>query len=142
MFKIGKIKKIENDKITIKVVEHEQCSAKKGKTIYKEIKSLSFEIKADKYSFVFVMEKDLKTLLDIPMNKSIDFSEYLFHGETFFDINKKESFMDPPMDIRIYRYLENSYEITIHFDTSKLNSDIDYSGFIQFDFDLNNFLDK
>ena len=46
------------------------------------------------------------------------------------------------MEITIYRYLENSYEITVHFDTSELNSTIDFSGFLQVSFDLNDYLNK
>ena len=142
MFKIGKIKKLENEEVIIKVIEHERSSTRNGKHTYVTVKSLAFRIVAGEYSFIFVMNKDLKQLLDMPMNETIDFSPYLFTGETFFDIGDKSSFMDPPMDIKINRYLDNCYEITVHFDTSEINSITDYSGFIQFDFDLDNFLEK
>ena len=142
MFKVGQIKSVPNEKVIIKPFEHEQGSFKNGKTVYKKIKSLEFEVYGDNYSFKFMMKSDLKKLLDMPMGENIDFQEYLFTGETFFDIDNKESFMDPTMDIKIYRYLENSYEITVHFDTGEINSTTDYTGIVQFDFDLNDFLNK
>lgn len=142
MFKVGKIKQLPNEKVKIKKVKHEVVHFEKGKKNSKDIEVLSFAVYSDDYSFEFMMKDSLNSLLDIPMGESIDFKDYLFMGETFFNIKDKSSYMDPSMDIRIYRYLESSYEITIHFDTNELNSMVDYSGFVQFSFDLNDYLDK
>lgn len=142
MFKIGKIKQISNEKVIIKPSSFEKGSFKDGKATYSTVKNLCFEIKGDDYSFSFELSKSIDDLLNIPMSEKIDFKDYLFHGETFFTVKGEESYMDPEMDIEIYRYLENSFEITIHFISEGLNAKEEYSGYIQFDFDLNNFLDK
>ena len=142
MFKVGKIKQDLNEKVTIKPVEYEKAHFEDGKSKYETIKTLAFKITSDNYSFEFMMNKELTSLLDIPMNEQVDFNEYLFTGETFFNVKDKPSYMDPNMEITIYRYLENSYEITVHFDTSELNSTIDFSGFLQVSFDLNDYLNK
>ncbi len=142
MFKVGKIKQIPNEKVIIKPVEYEAGHFKNGKANYETIRTLTFKITGDDYSFVFMMKKELTSLLDIPMNEYIDFKEYLFGGETFFNIKNEPSYMDPDMDIKIYRYLENSYEIIIHCYPYESDNIMNYSGFIQFSFDLNEFLDK
>lgn len=142
MFKVGKIKQISNEEVIIKPSSFEKGNFNDGKATYSTVKTLDFEIKGDDYSFSFELSKSIDDLLNIPMGEKTDFKDYLFQGETFFTVNGEKSYMDPDMDIKIYRYLENSYEITIHFNSDELNIKEEYSGYIQFDFDLNDFLDK
>ena len=142
MFKVGEIKQVSNEKVIIKPVEYEKGHFENGKTNYEMIRTLTFKITGDDYSFEFMMRKELTSLLDIPMNEQVDFKDYLFMGETFFNVKNETSCIDPDMDIKIYRYLENSYEITIHCYPYESDSTMNYSGFIQFSFDLNEFLDS
>ncbi len=140
MFKVGKIKQISNEKVVIKPSYIEKGSFRNGKTTYTKINTLSFEVSGDNYAFSFETSKANEELLKIPMNEAVDFKEYLFQGEIFFSINDDKTYMDPDMSIKIYRYLENRFEITIHFNTEEYNPEEEYSGLIQFSFDLDDYL--
>ena len=50
--------------------------------------------------------------------------------------------IDNNIDISIFRYAGNSFEITIKLSAEELNPTEEYSGIIVFDFDLDNYLDK
>ena len=140
MFKVGKIKQISNEKVEIKPSYINKGSFRDGKTTYTKINTLSFEISGDDYSFTFETNKDNEELLKIPMREVVDFKDYIFIGETFFNIYGDTNYMDPDMKIIIYRYLENRFEITIHFNTEEYNPEEEYSGIIQFSFDLDDYL--
>ena len=141
MFKVGEIKQVSNEEIVIKKTKHENGHFENGKVRYTEIESLNFKILSDDYSFEFSLKEPIDSLLDIPMNEKVDLKEKLFIGETFFNINDKENYIDPYFDITIYRYLDNKFEISIVFLSDELEK-ANYSGSIIFDFDLNNYLDK
>ena len=57
MFKVGKIKQLPNEEVIIKKVKHEAAHFEKGKSIYKDIESLSFAVYSDNYSFKFQINK-------------------------------------------------------------------------------------
>lgn len=140
MFKVGKIKQISNEKVEINPSYINKCSFRDGKAIYTKINTLIFEISGDDYSFTFETDKDNEELLKIPMREVVDFKDYIFIGETFFNIYGDTNYMDPDIKIIIYRYLENRFEITIHFNTEEYNPEEEYSGIIQFSFDLDDYL--
>lgn len=140
MFKVGKIKQVKNEKVLIKQSSYEKGSFKDGKTMYAKVETLSFEITGDDYTFSFDMSTPIKELLKIPMGEKVDFKKYLFQGETFFNTDGEKGYIDPDMKIIIYRYLENSFEITIHFNTEEWNKEEEYSGLIQFSFNLDDYL--
>ena len=142
MFKVGKIKQVTNEKVNIKLRTIEKGSFKGNKTTYKKIKVLSFDITSDEYSFFFEMGKEIEKLLEIPMEEKVDFKDYIVSGDMFDDHKNKKVFIDNNIDISIFRYAGNSFEITIKLSAEELNPTEEYSGIIVFDFDLDNYLDK
>ena len=84
MFKIAKLEKVNNEKVSINLITYEQSKYENGKKILTEIvKTLSFDISGDNYSFGFDLNCKLEELLELPMNETIDFKDYILDGETF-----------------------------------------------------------
>lgn len=141
MFKIGKLEKVKNEELTIDVVAGTRgyFDKEKKKSIWEEYKTLSFDISGDNYSFGFELNCELEKLLEIPMEKTIDFKDYIFPGETWLNI-KDLNGIEPEMDISIIRYLNNKFLITIYFYTEYSYDGDTYSGMIEIDFNLDNYL--
>ena len=136
MFKVAKLEKVENEKVNITMTSPEVEYFENGKKISSEIyNTLSFDITGDGYSFGFDLDCKLEKLLEIPMNETIDFKDYIYRGETFF--NNQE----PEMQITIHRYLKNKYIVSIFFYTDSIEDD-QYSGIIEFNFNLDDYLKK
>ena len=138
MFKIGRIDQVNSEEVTIELKEFDRGSYRNGKTTYTKVETLSFLITGNDYSFSFMLNCHLEKLLEIPMNQMLDFKSYLFHGETLLNRNIIE---DEDFDIKIYKYLENEYEITIHFCTNEEHRK-NYAGVIVFDFNLDKYLNE
>ena len=85
------------------------------------------------YSFKFNLNCKLEKLLEIPLNETINFINYISIGDTLLS-----NIIDPEINVTITRYLENKFIIFLTFYTA-YNED-NYSGMIEFDFDLNNYL--
>lgn len=140
MFKIAKLDNVKNEVLTITPVTEERHGYKDGKKDYDEVfKTLSFDISGDNYSFSFDLNCRLEKLLEIPMSETIDFNEYVFGGETWLNVNGLNG-VEPNMSIKITRYLKNKFIINILFNTDYSYDNNDYSGMIEFDFNLDDYL--
>ena len=85
------------------------------------------------------MQSYKEKLLEIPFSETIDFSKYIIQGETWLNI-KDFNGIEPEVDIKITRYLKNKFAIYIKFYTALSDDDNDYSGVIEFSFDLDDYL--
>ena len=140
MFKIAKLEKVNNEKVSINLITYEQSKYENGEKILTEIvKTLSFDISGDNYSFGFDLNCKLEKLLELPMNEIIDFKDYIFDGETWFNV-KDLNGVEPVMDIKITRYLKNRFIIFLTFYTDYSYDENDYSGMIEFTFNLDDYL--
>lgn len=140
MFKIAKLEKVNNEKVSINLITYEQSKYENGKKILTEIvKTLSFDISGDNYSFGFDLNCKLEKLLELPMNEIIDFKDYIFDGETWFNV-KDLNGIEPLMDIKITRYLKNKFIIFLTFFTDYSYDENDYSGMVEFTFNLDDYL--
>lgn len=140
MFKIAKLEKVNNEKVSINLITYEQSKYENGKKILTEIvKTLSFDISGDNYSFGFDLNCKLEKLLELPMNEIIDFKDYIFDGETWFNV-KNLNGIEPLMDIKITRYLKNKFIIFLTFFTDYSYDENDYSGMAEFTFNLDDYL--
>lgn len=139
MFKIAKLEKIDNEIVDIGFVTQQRCAYDNGlKVLEESFETLSFEISGDVYSLSFALNCRLEKLLEIPMSKAIDFKNYIFHGETCLNV-KGMNGIEPEMDIKITKYLNNKFIIFLTFYTDCGNDN--YSGVIEFTFDLDDYLD-
>jgi len=103
MFKIAKLKNVNNENVTINYYTLRKCSTELGKKVKDEtFKTLTFDVSGDDYSFCFALNCKLEKLLEIPMNETIDFKDYIFGGETWLNVRGLNG-VDPEMDIRIIR---------------------------------------
>lgn len=140
MFKIAKLEKVNNEKVSINLITYEQSKYENGEKILTEIvKTLSFDISGDNYSFGFDLNCKLEKLLELPMNEIIDFKDYIFDGETWFNV-KDLNGIEPLMDIKITRYLKNKFIIFLTFFTYYSYDENDYSGMAEFTFNLDDYL--
>lgn len=140
MFKIAKLEKVNNEKVSINLITYEQSKYENGEKILTEIvKTLSFDISGDNYSFGFDLNCKLEKLLELPMNEIIDFKDYIFDGETWFNV-KDLNGIEPLMDIKITRYLKNKFIIFLTFFTDYSYDENDYSGMAEFTFNLDEYL--
>ncbi len=140
MFKIAKLEKVNNEKVSINLITYEQSKYENGKKILTEIvKTLSFDISGDNYSFGFDLNCKLEELLELPMNETIDFKDYILDGETWFNV-KNLNGIEPLMDIKITRYLKNKFIIFLTFFTDYSYDENDYSGMAEFTFNFDDYL--
>ena len=140
MFKIGKLEDTNNEKVDISLFNQEKTYFKEGKKDRTEIfKSLSFKITADNYSIGFDLNCKLEDLYEIPMHETIDFKKYILSGETFFQIEKTNG-IEPEINIKVTRYTESDFIVYLTFSTDR--RDYYYSGIIEFEFDLNDYINK
>lgn len=139
MFKMAKLEKVENEKITINYVTQQHCSYESGKKIKETFKTLSFDISGIDYSFSFDLNCKLEKLLEIPMNETIDFKDYIFDGETWLNVKELKG-IEPEINIKITRYLKNRFIIFLTFYTDYSYDENDYSGIIEFSFNLDDYL--
>ena len=140
MFKIGKLEDINNEKVDISLFNQEKTYFKEGKKDRTEaFKSLSFKVSAEDYSIGFDLNCKLEDLYKIPMHETIDFKKYILSGETFFRIKKDDS-IEPEMNIKVTRYTESNFIVYLTFSTDRRN--YYYSGIIEFEFDLNDYINK
>lgn len=140
MFKIAKLEKVNNEKVSINLITYEQSKYENGEKILTEIvKTLSFDISGDNYSFGFDLNCKPEELLELPMNEIIDFKDYIFDGETWFNV-KDLNGIEPLMDIKITRYLKNKFIIFLTFFTDYSYDENDYSGMAEFTFNLDDYL--
>ena len=141
MFKIAKLEDLKNENVSIDLITYEQSKYENGKkTLIEIVKTLSFDISVDNYSFGFDLKCKLEKLLEIPMNETIDFKDYVFEGETWFNVNGLNG-VEPEMDIKITRYLKNKFIIFLTFYTDYSYDKNDYSGIIEFTFNLDDYLE-
>lgn len=140
MFKIAKLEKVNNEKVSINLITYEQSKYENGEKILTEIvKTLSFDISGDNYSFGFDLNCKLEELLELPMNEIINFKDYIFDGETWFNV-KDLNGIEPLMDIKITRYLKNKFIIFLTFFTDYSYDENDYYGMGEFTFNLDDYL--
>lgn len=146
MFKIAKLENVNNEVVTIDFITQSHCQYDNGKKIKEEsFKTLSFDISGNDYSLSFDLNCKLEKLLEIPMNETIDFNDYIFDGETWLNgLNIKGIDIDKSqMDIKITRYLKNRFIVLLTFYTDYLSYDDEvYSGMIEFAFNLDDYLEK
>ena len=140
MFKIAKLKKVNNEKVGINVTTLEKTQYKNGKKESFKFNTLTFDISQDNYQFCFNLNCKLEKLLEIPMNETIDFKDYIFYSGTLFNVRGLEGFLEPEMNIKITRYLKNNFIIFLTFYTDYSYDENDYSGMIEFTFNLDDYL--
>ena len=81
MFKIAKLEKVNNEKVIINLATQEQGQYENGKKVsFEKFNTLTFDVSGDDYSFGFDLNCKLEKLLEIPMNETIDFKDYIFGG--------------------------------------------------------------
>lgn len=144
MFKIAKLENVDNEKIAIDCVTRQICSYKEGKKVKDEtFKTLSFDVSGDDYSLSFELNCKLEKMLEIPMNKTINFKDYIFEGGTELIITDLNEYEEPEINIKITRYLKNRFIIFLIFYTDYYSNDENnYSGMIEFSFNLDDYLDN
>lgn len=138
MFKIAHLNDTGKEQVEIKIIPCEICHYQQGKKRIDKFNTLSFDVYSDNYSFSFYLNCHLEELLELPMSEIVDFKEYIYEGDIWLNVKDENSY-DIPMDdinIQITRYLKNRYIILIHFFTCE-----DYSGIIEFSFNLDDYLD-
>jgi len=140
MFKVAKLEKVNNEIVTIDFVTQQKCAYDNGKKVLDEsFKTLSFDVSGDDYSLSFDLNCRLEKLLEIPMNETIDFNDYIFGGETWLNI-KGMNGVEPQINVKITRYLKNKFIVFLTFYTDYSYDDEDYSGMIEFTFNLDDYL--
>ena len=102
-------------------------------------KTLTFDVSGDDYSLSFDLNCNLEKLLEIPMNETIDFKDYISGGETWLNV-KDLNGVEPEMNIKIIRYLKNKFIIFLIFYTDYSYDENDYSEMIEFTFNLDDYL--
>ena len=76
MFKIAKLENVSNEKVIVNLITQEQSKYKDIKKIlFETFKTLSFNIFENDYSFSFDLNCKLEELLEIQVNKIIDFKK-------------------------------------------------------------------
>ena len=140
MFKIAKLKKVNNEKVGINVITLEKNQYKNGKKESFEFNTLTFDISQDDYQFSFNLNCNLEKLLEIPMNETIDFNDYIFNSGTLFNVRGLKGFLEPEMNLKITRYLKNNFIISLTFCTDYYSNDENnYFGIIEFTFNLDDY---
>ena len=140
MFKIAKLKNVNNENVTINCYTLQKYSSELEKKVKDEtFKTLTFDVSGDDYSLSFDLNCNLEKLLEIPMNETIDFKDYISGGETWLNI-KDLNGVEPEMNIKIIRYLKNKFIIFLTFYTDYSYDENDYSGMIEFTFNLDDYL--
>ena len=142
MFKIAKLEKVNNEIVNIKLLTQEKNKYENGKKAFSEtFKTLSFDISSDDYSLYFDLNCKLEKLLEIPMNKTIDFNNYI-SGGTYLEVHGIADF-DIKTNFKITRYLKNKFIIFITFFTDyAFDDENDYSGMIEITFNLEDYLES
>ena len=139
MFKINKLNSVSNEKVVIDYVVHDVYTPDNG--IVYSFKTLSFSIegnlKNEKCTFSFELNCKPEELLSFANGETINFRKYLCWSETYITINDVTD-TEPDIEITINRYLKNRFTIYIKFNC-EINNDV-YSGIIEFNFDLDNYL--
>jgi len=139
MFKLNKLEQVQEEIVNIDYVNIEKRNYVDKTT--ELFKTLTFSIEGklnDKiYTFSFDLNCQLEELLKIPKNKTIDFKKYLFDSETMF-YNGESTDLDVEIKITANRWIKNKFIIMIYF---YANND-KYSGMIEFDFNLDDYLKK
>lgn len=115
MFKIAKLEKVNNEKVNINLITQEESKYENGKkTSFETFNTLTFNVSGDDYSLEFDLNCKLEKLLEIPMNETINFKDYVFAGETWLYVNEVVV-GEPEIDIKITRYLKNKFIIFLAF---------------------------
>ena len=137
MFKIAHLNDIGNEQVDIKKIPFEICRYQNSEKKIDKFNTLSFDIYNDIYSFSFYLNCQLEKLLELPMSEKVDFKEYICEGDIWLNVKEENSYdiSKPDINIQITRYLNNRFILLIHFFT-----DEDYSGIIEFSFNLDEYL--
>ena len=140
MFKIAKLENVNNESVTVNCVTQQNWSYELGKKVKDEtFKTLTFDVSGDDYSLSFELNCKLEKLLEIPMNETIDFKDYIFGSETWLNVRDLNG-VEPEINIKITRYLKNKFIIFLIFYTDYSYDENDYSGMIEFTFNLDDYL--
>lgn len=144
MFKIAKLEKLKDEKVSINLVTKEIYKYENNIATVDTFKTLAFDILGENFSFCFDLDCRLEKLLEIPMNKTIAFGEYTLHY--YLTVEGLNS-VKPEVDIKITRYLKNKFIIFLTFYTdnyvySNDSNENDYSGMIEITFDLDDYLNR
>ena len=138
MFKIGKLDKLEQEEIEVKTVHQTHYNYKEK--IQDEYDTLEFNVKGNiknkRFLYTFCLNCSPEKLLEITDEKKVDFTDYIFHSETFLYINNKHD-MDFPAKYSIIRLYKNKFVISIHFYAEIDHKD--YSGTLELEIDLDDY---
>lgn len=137
MFKLAKLENIGNEKVDINLITLEE---KKESHQSISFETLTFAISSDDYTFFFTLNCQLDKLLEIPLNETINFKDYVLESDYYLEVEGIADF-DIKMDIKITRYLRNKFVIFLTFftDYTKEQDDI-HAGMIEFSFNLDDYL--
>lgn len=143
MFKIGKPKEL-TEEIEIFLTN---CSTYrfnqelKRSEVEKEYKEINFGINGsigeENYSLTFMFDGPVENLLELEKHNNYDITKFLLKEESFLGINNKE-YYNVFIKGNILRFSNNKYIIEITFNTE----DNEYFGYLEFDFTLDEYLEK
>jgi len=140
MFRIAKLNDVSNEKVTITLGTQVQCGYENGKKTKEEsFKTLCFDVSGNDYSLGFDLNCKLEKLLEIPNNETINFNDYIFVGETWLNVNGLNG-VEPIIDAKITRYLNNRFAIFLTFYTDYSYDDNNYMGMLEISFNLDDYL--
>lgn len=135
MFKIANLKQVSDEKVSINLIKLKNNYKNNKKISCETFKTLSFDIFSDNCNFSFTLNCKLEKLLEIPINETIDFKNYIL--ESTFNI-KGIYYIDQEINIKITRYLKNKFIIFLTFYTDY--NENDYFGLIELTFNLDDYL--
>lgn len=142
MFKIGKVQETNN--ISLEIFLTNGFSShydEAGKNTIKEYKEINFNITGnldtDSYNLAFMFNGPVEELLKLEKHTNYDIQKFLVLSESFFGINE-DVYYEANIKGNILRFNNNKFVIDIIFN----NEDNEYFGHIEFDFILDEYLNK
>lgn len=142
MFKIGKAK--ETNSISLEIFFTNGFSSyydEVGKKTTEEYKEINFNVTGnldtDSYNLTFMFNGPVEKLLELEKHTNYDIQDFLVLGESFLGINE-DVYWGINIKGNILRFSNNKFVIDITFN----NEDNEYFGHIEFDFILDEYLNK
>lgn len=137
MFKINKLEQVNEEKVTIDLIDYE--IHRYNPKIIEKFKTLSFiiegKINSTVYDLSFNLKCKLEELLKIPECETINFKDYIVVNNVSFYENNITG-IDGKLKITANRWIKNRFVIEIYFFTD----DDEYAGVIEFEFNLDDYL--
>ena len=143
MFKIGELQNTNNEKIIIEKHQVESYDVNTKKTTY--CNTLSFLISGiienKEFSYYFELDEDINNLLKFNKLEKINVNNKV--TDIMFNLNDKNAIEPNINNIYFTKYINNKFNVVIYFIAENFENNIiedKYSGVIEFDFDLDNYI--